>query len=719
MAVGFDGVNEALLGNDPREAAHAILGDLTLKVTVNFNNAATVSESIIGLSEQPDEDEAHNVLYQIKRTASGRIFYAHENGAGVNNLITFDSVNDPDLSASWTGIICIVRDATAKTVTLYVNGVRYSTKTYANNPTGGTTSRLSIGGDWNGTDVDEDLNGRIGQVAIYNVALNERDAIDLSRGVAPSLIRNADLVSWWPLLDEPGGIYLNDLRDVDGLVTLGTPFGSTWTPQLLQSRDIPFSGGDEPDVKIIQKKNDGDVTARTSFTITFDKLPIKNNFLICAMTTDKATGLIEAPRGWYLIEDIDGGASVNGAVAIRISDGEESSFTWTWATSLDGVNVWFAELEGIIPYGVSNNVNASIQANSGETTVSEIFSGVLNINDAPNHLYTLGFFGIDTVDTSAAAGHSFHKLDDVRNDAGLVVYELSNSGVGNGENVALRVRWTGGVDQALIFLVAMNARGKRKKGGAWVPSRLMQPELLHPNRKPVNRVTVDKRQPFAAGLVGAYLLNDKGPLLENSAFGMLAGTVNNAELISRQYGMQLLYLNGSTMYAKIPSENLPLNDITVLMTFRLSDDTDEMLMGLNKDTNGNQLDFYVNTANGIRWWLAENNTTEPEITDIDTNVVYTVLGSRSGSDNYMLLQNHITGAIQYSAGGANSAAIISDNNPILIGADADDGGEGSLGNYASAWIFDVMIWNRGFAENNAREILKNRYQMFKPHGAIF
>ena len=127
------GNGEYLMG-DFTEAQ--ITGDVTFGLTLN------VSQSIAGTTyflscTGASESEADNNLYSMFAEAGAQnIRYAHEQGAGVNTILTFSHVLA-------TGIqhIYMVRDTTAKTVTLYVDGQLSETLSYASNPTGGTNAQ--------------------------------------------------------------------------------------------------------------------------------------------------------------------------------------------------------------------------------------------------------------------------------------------------------------------------------------------------------------------------------------------------------------------------------------------------------------------------------------------------------------------------------------------------------------------------------------------------
>jgi len=82
---------------------------------------------------------------------------------------------------------------------LYLNGT--SVGTQVNNPQTpfSNTSRFTIGAwDGNGT-IGRWFNGKVADVAVWNVALTQLEITALSRGARPWMIREPALQGWWPL----------------------------------------------------------------------------------------------------------------------------------------------------------------------------------------------------------------------------------------------------------------------------------------------------------------------------------------------------------------------------------------------------------------------------------------------------------------------------------------------------------------------------------------
>jgi len=142
-ALDFDGANDYVTA--PNHPSLEITGDLTVELWFNADEINATSR-LVQFGAQ-GETEATNTLYLLYLDTSGDVVMLHENGAGVNNEVTF-STNLP--VEEWHHL-AISRDAAAKTYTLYVDGASIGTKTYANNPTGGGDAILWIARDQSGS----------------------------------------------------------------------------------------------------------------------------------------------------------------------------------------------------------------------------------------------------------------------------------------------------------------------------------------------------------------------------------------------------------------------------------------------------------------------------------------------------------------------------------------------------------------------------------------
>lgn len=169
-SLDFDGSDDYVaVGGSP--LALRITRDITVSAWVN---AATISNGAYLYAHSTDgESQATNNLYSLRwdTTSGNDLLYEHENGAGSNTQNTFDL----NLSTSTWYHIVMVRDATAKTIKVYINGLQQGgTYTYTNNPDGGDSGYLTIGSR-NALDVPPAgtpfLDGQIDDVRIYNYAM--------------------------------------------------------------------------------------------------------------------------------------------------------------------------------------------------------------------------------------------------------------------------------------------------------------------------------------------------------------------------------------------------------------------------------------------------------------------------------------------------------------------------------------------------------------------
>lgn len=157
----FDGVDDYIDGGN--NASLSITGDVTLEAWINMN--AIVSGSPLLSFMASGETSDTNVFYVIEIASTGDIKLGHEYGAGVDQFTTIDT----NLVTEQWYHLAVVRDDTAKTWKLFVNGVQSgSTYTYTNSADGGSSNRLNIG--YNPSGPGYYFDGRIDNVAIYNRA---------------------------------------------------------------------------------------------------------------------------------------------------------------------------------------------------------------------------------------------------------------------------------------------------------------------------------------------------------------------------------------------------------------------------------------------------------------------------------------------------------------------------------------------------------------------
>lgn len=162
-SLGFDGTDDYVAVSGT--TTNRITGDITFGGWFKATSVAD-TEGLIYMGGGSGETQAENELYMMRwDTQSGNdLEYKHEAGAGGNTVLSFD-VN---LSTGTWYHAMFVRNVTANTVQLYLNGVSQGTKSYFTDPDGGTSADLAIGRESSGPAY---FDGQIDDVRIYDYAL--------------------------------------------------------------------------------------------------------------------------------------------------------------------------------------------------------------------------------------------------------------------------------------------------------------------------------------------------------------------------------------------------------------------------------------------------------------------------------------------------------------------------------------------------------------------
>ena len=201
-SLDFDGVDDYLTMGTP--AAAIITGDVSISVWAKIDSFVD-NTSIISMSGS-SESEADNFLYRITTDAYGGnpgIKVGHEYGSGSNEFKTFNT----NLSlATWYNLL-VVRDTSAKTWKLYVDGSLFGTDSYSNNATGGTSATLNIG-----VQGSYYFDGNIDEVAIWDSVLTAAEATAIYNSAAPTNLTvdagdyasSSDLIGYWRNGDPDG-----------------------------------------------------------------------------------------------------------------------------------------------------------------------------------------------------------------------------------------------------------------------------------------------------------------------------------------------------------------------------------------------------------------------------------------------------------------------------------------------------------------------------------
>ena len=149
-----------------------------------------------------DTNGSEWTLLLIENNVTSQYFYlgAQASGAGSNIVfLTADGSGSAFAETSTgysTGVwnhACGVSGA-ANSRAAYLNGGGKGTNTTSRTPSGLT--RMRVGGFGSSPDMD----GKIAEVAVWNVALTDDEVLMLSLGFSPLLIRPGNLISYWPII---------------------------------------------------------------------------------------------------------------------------------------------------------------------------------------------------------------------------------------------------------------------------------------------------------------------------------------------------------------------------------------------------------------------------------------------------------------------------------------------------------------------------------------
>jgi len=170
-AVFFDGTDFA---NGPTDSYLNILGNLTLSTWIYIDPGISSQDNIFSYRGTGGGEDATNYILRVITTSGNDIQYGHEyNDARNEETTTFNT----DLSTNTWYHLSLVRDNTAKTAKLFVNGVQTgATFNYTNVPWRGEASNLRIA---NSTSAgSRGFDGRIDDLRIYNYARTQSQIIE-------------------------------------------------------------------------------------------------------------------------------------------------------------------------------------------------------------------------------------------------------------------------------------------------------------------------------------------------------------------------------------------------------------------------------------------------------------------------------------------------------------------------------------------------------------
>jgi hypothetical protein len=141
-AWSFDGSSGKTASSNSSDLV--LIGDASWVGWVKIDSSDADFENIFGIRGGQSNDNVDNGLFQLFVMNSSPVDLQtfHEYGSGTNQSYTYNT----NLSLDTWYHLGLIRDSTAKTVKLYINGTLYDTYSYTNNPdTSATTRAFELG----------------------------------------------------------------------------------------------------------------------------------------------------------------------------------------------------------------------------------------------------------------------------------------------------------------------------------------------------------------------------------------------------------------------------------------------------------------------------------------------------------------------------------------------------------------------------------------------
>jgi hypothetical protein len=199
MACDFNGTTDYI------ETASAIVTTAPVTLAGWFNSdSATANQTIVSITNTGGQE-------RFVLTAAGAVTGDPVRATTVagNNGSSADSATGYSAN-TWHHAAGVFASSTSRIA--YIDGVGGTAETTSRTP--GTMNTTRIGVTVGGGSRTGYMNGRLAEIAIWNVALNDDEIMALAKGYRPSLIRPASLRLYVPVV--------RDILDIRGGVTLTT-----------------------------------------------------------------------------------------------------------------------------------------------------------------------------------------------------------------------------------------------------------------------------------------------------------------------------------------------------------------------------------------------------------------------------------------------------------------------------------------------------------------
>ncbi len=232
-ALSFDGGDYVALGRGTGDEL-AITGNLTLEGWFKADQIGNDLPRLFNFSgDSTSNNNADNLLYGLFIYSDGRLGFIHENGGGLDELISTSS--SAIEVGEWTHIAA-VRDISEKTQKVFVNGELVASRNYTNEADGGTSGALGLGAASVGTPASF-FQGDMSDIRIWNTARTDQQIADnydntIVGDESSALVAHYtfDEASGQAITDSAGNN--NGTLGVDGTASTDDPTRTTSTPDI-------------------------------------------------------------------------------------------------------------------------------------------------------------------------------------------------------------------------------------------------------------------------------------------------------------------------------------------------------------------------------------------------------------------------------------------------------------------------------------------------------
>lgn len=160
---------------------------LSIAVWVMISGTLTATRRIVSLSDPDGASETAFYLHSVSGQVIGRTVNA---GSGAQAVSSVGIVAD-----TWHHMCVVFSAVNARAA--YLDGGNKGTNTGSITPAG--IEKTLIGAREVTSTKSQFMNGRVAEVAIWNVALNDAEVLALSGGIAPPYVRPGNCVAYYPL----------------------------------------------------------------------------------------------------------------------------------------------------------------------------------------------------------------------------------------------------------------------------------------------------------------------------------------------------------------------------------------------------------------------------------------------------------------------------------------------------------------------------------------